>query len=67
MTTMTTTKEQTMTRWTHTWSDRDGKRHTETTEGATGRDAKRALYAKIGVKRLIGVNTQPANDQDESE
>ena len=37
---------------------RDGVVQRHVVEAANGREAKRAVYAKLGVKRLVGVVTR---------
>lgn len=46
-----------MASWEHVWSDKAGS-HREVTEADTAREAKRALYERLGVKRLVGVRTE---------
>jgi hypothetical protein len=46
--------------WAIYWSDKNRVLHRTVVTAATAQDAKKVLYARLGVKRLVGTNTQVA-------
>lgn len=40
--------------WKMTWSDKHGVVHTRTADVSDPHDLRRAVYAELGVKRIVG-------------